>query len=506
MYNFPIPYPDELIYSTLARYGVHLGITSPKQLLEEVYNDRKVIATVDLPSHLSSICKHLADCGRYNTESLAYRHTLLPLYAPFVPEERRKQCLQWMQGNSMGAVHLALGVAASRVKKVSALRYCPRCMEIQKQQFGEYYWRRIWQVKGANCCLEHGELLPAEVERYLHHWHHYFAASPEACPIVDLARPISESIDVTIQVERLLAQSPMLSASFSQWSIYYKELAADYGFCRGNHIKHAEIKEKVLNQWSVQWLVDHGLRIDDTDSNWLRSIFRKHRNSFSYLEHIVVLQALLSGSWNISTILDEVRLRNVPIRRIVAPTNIGVELSLQTEYRRCWGKLLRQYGTKISRRKGRGGAAYAWLYRHDREWLLALNGKYHDPIQCVNKRVDWKEKDRKIVRKLIVIRKDINEYREPSRMTRNWYLFQLESPSSIEKNLHKLPLCNMFFDRYCEEVSDYQIRRINRVVRELELKHLNAKRWRVMRLAGLSEERITMKAREYMMLIVGGNF
>ena len=55
MLNFPTPYPNELIYSTIARAGIHHAITSPKQLLEEVFANRQVIATIDLPSHLTCL-------------------------------------------------------------------------------------------------------------------------------------------------------------------------------------------------------------------------------------------------------------------------------------------------------------------------------------------------------------------------------------------------------------------------------------------------------------------
>ena len=49
MHNFPLPHPDELLYSSIARAGVYHGITSPKQLLDEVFGTRAVIATLDLP-------------------------------------------------------------------------------------------------------------------------------------------------------------------------------------------------------------------------------------------------------------------------------------------------------------------------------------------------------------------------------------------------------------------------------------------------------------------------
>ncbi|WP_197457606.1 hypothetical protein [Snodgrassella sp. CFCC 13594] len=46
MLNFPTPYPNELIYSTIARAGIHHAITSPKQLLED---DVQIIDVV--PTH-----------------------------------------------------------------------------------------------------------------------------------------------------------------------------------------------------------------------------------------------------------------------------------------------------------------------------------------------------------------------------------------------------------------------------------------------------------------------
>ena len=59
MHNFPVPYPNELVYSTVARAGIYHGITSPKQLLDEVFQNRKVIATLDLPCHLQAIANQL---------------------------------------------------------------------------------------------------------------------------------------------------------------------------------------------------------------------------------------------------------------------------------------------------------------------------------------------------------------------------------------------------------------------------------------------------------------
>jgi len=66
LHNFPVPYPDELIYSLVARSGIRSAITSSKQLLNQVFDDRKVIATLDLPSHLSAISSLLVNTGKFD--------------------------------------------------------------------------------------------------------------------------------------------------------------------------------------------------------------------------------------------------------------------------------------------------------------------------------------------------------------------------------------------------------------------------------------------------------
>ena len=77
MLNFPIPYPEELIYSTVARAGIRKGIVSPKELLTEIYGNHNVIATLDLPNQLSRISRWLPP--DYSVEVIAYCHTLFPL-------------------------------------------------------------------------------------------------------------------------------------------------------------------------------------------------------------------------------------------------------------------------------------------------------------------------------------------------------------------------------------------------------------------------------------------
>ena len=55
---FPRLYPDELLYSGIARCRVHLGIGNHKTLLHMLFGDSKVAAITDLPTHLTALASN----------------------------------------------------------------------------------------------------------------------------------------------------------------------------------------------------------------------------------------------------------------------------------------------------------------------------------------------------------------------------------------------------------------------------------------------------------------
>lgn len=105
--NFPAPYPNELIYSVIARYAVHNGILSPKYLTEELFNNRNLTPTYDLPSHLDRVASYLPD--HYDTLILINQHTLLPIYQPFQPDTVMHYAVQVLRGEQYQSLHTKLG-------------------------------------------------------------------------------------------------------------------------------------------------------------------------------------------------------------------------------------------------------------------------------------------------------------------------------------------------------------------------------------------------------------
>ncbi|WP_291329365.1 TnsD family Tn7-like transposition protein [Desulfovibrio sp. UCD-KL4C] len=498
MLNFPVPYPDELIYSTVARAGVHAGMTSPKQRLDEVFANRKVIATPDLPAHLRKISELYPRSLNLDVANIIYKHTLFPLYAPFVPEDRRIQSIKWMAGQSKGAVHLALGAAASRIKQIRFFRYCPDCLDQQLSQFGEFYWMRSWQVAGTNVCPQHGPLHNSRIELHGRHRHQFFALRPDVCVGEACEFGCAEDVRIAERISELLSTSPVESPSFEQWGLFYKLLAGDNGCAKGKNVLHDLVSEKVIAKWTTKWLEQNSLLSSmNSNSYWLKSIFRKHRKSFSYLEHIVVLESLLDSGWNFQSILNNVS--SLKVKSVVScPVDFSEDRPNQEtlDMRSSWETFLKEFGVKKARFSG-GAAIYAWLYRNDRAWLMKINGQHRRSSRSENRRVDWEKRDQDILITLKEVRQRTLNDMEGPRRSRNWYLDQLGTKATVEANLDKLPLTVEFFEKYCESVPDYQIRRIAVAIRHLDAASEPIRRWKILRLAGLSDERISAEAELY---------
>lgn len=491
MLNFPLPYPNELIYSTVARAGIYLGISSPKQLLDEVYGSRKVIATMDLPCHLQAISNQLKRTGRYSVDELVYQQTLFPLYAPFVSEEHRLKALKMMAVSSQGAVHLMLGVAASRVKSINRFRYCDVCMQQQQIKYGECFWLREWYFPGLCVCPEHGPLTLLS-EKISDH-RHLFLPLQQAIGKTQSRADVSSGQKVLACLARELIQlSPGASPTFEQWTAFYHKLASDFGFSRGKQVLHDRVYDYIKQKFSVLTLSElhlHGL--DSSESFWLRSMFCKHRKAFSYLEHLIVWAAFLPGMTP-AEILKQVLKAGSKMPPTVEMTDAWQAPALVDLLKReTWQKLTLEHGIKAARKVEFGGAVYAWLYRHDRAWLLKFNRQQKQPRELPGFKIDWHQRDLLTIRALRKLPACADLMYKGPRISANYLLSHLPNHSSIEKNLDKLPLVRMYLQRYTETITEYQLRRLATTCAGFYEDGVELKQWVALRKAGLSKERFT---------------
>lgn len=482
---FPRLYPEELLYSGIARCRVHLGISNHKTLLHMLFGDSKVAAITDLPTHLTV----LANNTGLDAAGLIERHTLFPIYAPFIPQLRRDQLFKAMLASNQSTIGLA-GASTSLIKWPAWLRYCPICFEEMAARYGEPYWRRSWQIQGVDACPEHGcQLVDSPVPFRRAQRHEFHPASPLFMRKSKNISYSSEEIKALSRAaEQLLALGEVQSPGYGRWTNFYRQLATECDARRGQQIRADVVWERVLATHRREWLAENNLLAPTEPPPWILASFRKHRKGFSAVQHLTLWTSLRPDQ-AVGELIREANTHQIEVSRAQTRPSIAVEAEHNQQYRTLWQQALEQFGEAKAARKNGGQACYAWLYRHDRNWLLAANSARHHR-RGNNSSVDWRKRDRTLVRLLIRMDKAAQDNLSVPRKSRNWFLRQLPHRSSVEHHLEQLPLCRAFLDRYTESVGEYQIRRLTRVLLENVRAGISERRWELERRCGLDKTKM----------------
>lgn len=156
---FPTLYPGEALYSGAARYCDRMGFPTMRAAVDDLYGPGSAAAVVDLPCYLGHLAGNLPPENCYTVDYLIDNHTLLPLYAPFLPTGRVAQLRAGMSASGGSSIHMRAGIMASSIPASSTLRFCPACVTDDRQQYGESYWHLVHQVPGVLLCPKHGALV-----------------------------------------------------------------------------------------------------------------------------------------------------------------------------------------------------------------------------------------------------------------------------------------------------------------------------------------------------------
>ena len=149
---FPAIYPDELVYSWFCRYYVHSGCLSHKMALQELYCKRSDNPSKEFIGNLNPEAKELIE-KMYPLDELVLNHTMYPQYARFVPLEQKKTALFRLCHDSCDIHHLF--AVLPRDEGEQYLRFCPVCVEEDREIYGETYWHRKHQIRNVGICTKH---------------------------------------------------------------------------------------------------------------------------------------------------------------------------------------------------------------------------------------------------------------------------------------------------------------------------------------------------------------
>ena len=94
---FPEFYPDELVYSLLARYYVRTGYMIYRSISEELFGDKQIKANVE---YFSKLAEDVIDViTQYKSlDEITLQHTMYPYYARFYPRNIKKAAFENLKG------------------------------------------------------------------------------------------------------------------------------------------------------------------------------------------------------------------------------------------------------------------------------------------------------------------------------------------------------------------------------------------------------------------------
>ncbi len=148
---FPKPYPDELLYSIIARYHVWSGNSEMADTMEQLFDNRHIGTTLWVPKHIKRLAEKTKKFG-LNYETLLYEHTIFPLITCFLNKTTFDQTLLTVINESQKENSLCV---YKHNLYPRFLRYCPHCIIDDRNEYGEAYWHRKHQSYGIEMCDRH---------------------------------------------------------------------------------------------------------------------------------------------------------------------------------------------------------------------------------------------------------------------------------------------------------------------------------------------------------------
>ncbi len=233
---FPSPYPDELLYSICARYGDRMKYQNKEAINSELFGSRGKSAIIDLPSYLGYLAANLPEGHLLTVARLIESHTLLSVFGPFLTIERVKRIRFAMEGSGGSAIHKIAGITPATIRSSDWIRFCPSCVELDRQSFGECYWHRLHQVTGVEVCPIHCVFLENSTTPARNRINRALYISAEESSLAQISKPISDS-DPSHRVLLNIAQDV-------SWLLTQRGLVPDYGVLHETYI--AVLKEKGL--------------------------------------------------------------------------------------------------------------------------------------------------------------------------------------------------------------------------------------------------------------------
>jgi hypothetical protein len=297
---FPSPYPDESIYSLFVRYSKHIGKNNIFSSVKELLGKMHLRVSPLFVGNLAHMCSILPEESDLTVEYLINNHTALPFYKPFIPKDRYNRIEYELKYGTLNAVYTGLGITAGSILQSNKIKYCPQCINEDREQYREAYLHRMHQLQGVFTCAKHNSLLKLanskkdsrEVLLDLEEYNY-------GNDISTLSSLNNELLTLTSDVEFFLNNFESFG-DLDTVNIKYKCCMHEKGYISPSGLMyqvklHSEFKEF----YSEEFLSQLQSQVDEDDeSNWLRAITRKKVKVVHPIRHLIFIRFLFGNLQN----------------------------------------------------------------------------------------------------------------------------------------------------------------------------------------------------------------
>lgn len=541
---FPTPYPDELLYSTLARYCMRSGNIREIHNFEDLFGTRNCIAAMELPTQLDALIKNMPVSTKYTAEYFIYNHTLFPFLAAFIPEERAKKIIQTMRNGEGAVSYIRIGLISNSITLNKYFRFCPECFKEDIETFGEPYWHRSHQITGVFVCSKHKIPLYNSTELIrAGNRQRYISASHKNCIVEE---EISYSNDL---MEKMLWMAEdaeiLLNNQFGfkepEWfKNQFRVKLIEKGYARmNNYIHQRKLKQDFQAFYGEEYLNLVQSPISLKNTCWLSQMVQNNSRTTYALRYLLLsrflgislddlfntklgfrdedgtnsnidayqevwdqrLIELAQSGLSIREIADVLKSSTKTIRKAVDRLGVGQfwkyngggkylnkkytdteEFKIKREkYRKKWLELHVQYPDKSSNQiRKENDGIYSWLKKYDSEWI---EQNYRKRKTVVNT-VDWGKRDVELLPQIKEVVKEMKEGKS-ERITWTSIGSKLGISGWLSKKKEKLPLVKAYIESQVESMEEFHIRKIKWGIDELEKKGKEITLWNLIETAGV---------------------
>jgi len=540
MYFFPTPYPDELLYSVLARYCIQSGNNNYINNFDDIFGSRNVIASVEFQGRLDLLMLNMPKYSEYTIERFIFQHTLFPYYLSFSPEEKAREVIELMSNKGTSKIYNKTGIVSHSIKTNLFLRFCPKCNEEDFLKYGENYWHRLHQIPGVLMCPIHKVTIQDSIVHARGANRQSFIGSNSTNCInnnradVYSKEIVERLVEISREVELLLTKEYEFQNVDVIKYRYMDRLIEKKIACQNTMVHHKKLRKLLIDYWGAEVLnlVQSEIYLDKNCS-WLEKLVIESKTMFQPMRNILLYKALgmdadtlLNSKIDAATVIphkilweeklkklckEELSLREIAIKLDSTSITIkkyieknGIEnfwinngggkyinkpylktpeyISKRDESRDKWSKIIEENPNKSKTymmKKDQG--LHSWLIRYDNEWLQNNSPKRVE----VEKHDQWKERDIELLPIVVDIVEKMKEGK-PQRI--RWHSIggKMGINGSLLNRKNKMPLVKAYIESVEETLEEFQIRKIKWAIRELENNNESITKWKLIEKSGVN--------------------